>query len=265
MKIIDIHAHIYPDAIAQKAAQSIGTFYHHPISSDGTLGSLLAKNRQAGITLSLVHSVAAAWRRVQSINNYLMRTVAEHSDCLAGFGTLHPDHPAPQKELERIKAGGLLGIKLHPDIQQFPLDDPKALVLFRHMAELGMPLLAHIGDNRFSFSEPTRLARVMDAVPGLLVIGAHLGGWSIWQEGCRILAGRPGLWVDCSSSLFALTPQEAAEIIRRYGAERVFFGSDYPMWDPAEEVRRFLALPLTEEERALILHRNFEAFLQELG
>ena len=265
MKIIDIHAHIYPDAIAQKAAQSIGAFYHRSISSDGTLSSLLTRNSQAGITLSLVHSVATDWRRVQSINDYLMRTVAEHSSCLVGFGTLHPDHPAPRKEMERIKAGGLLGIKLHPDIQQFPLDDPKAMVLFRHMAELGMPLLAHIGDTRFSFSEPARLAHVMDMVPELQVIGAHLGGWSMWQEGCRVLAGRSGLWVDCSSSLFALTPQEAVEIIRRYCAERVFFGTDYPLWDPVEEVRRFLAIPLTEEERDLILYQNFEAFLLGLG
>ena len=265
MKIIDVHAHIYPDAIAQKAARSIGTFYHRPIASDGTLHGLLTKSREAGISLSLVHSVAADWRRVQSINDYLMRAVAERSDCLAGFGTLHPDHPAPQKELDRIKAGGLLGIKIHPDIQQFQLDDPKALVLFRHMAELGMPLLVHIGDTRYSFSEPTRLARVMDEAPNLRVIAAHLGGWSMWQEGCRVLAGRPGLWVDCSSSLFALTPQEAADIIRRYSAERVFFGTDYPMWDPVEEVHRFLAVPLTEEERSLILHQNFEAFQQELG
>lgn len=265
MKIIDTHAHIYPDAIALKAAASIGEFYEIPICLDGTLGTLLSRGDQAGISRFLVHSVAVTWERVQSINNYLMGAVAQHPDRLLGFGTLHPDHPNPRAELERIRAGGLRGVKLHPDFQKFQLDSPKALALFRHMDELSMPLLSHVGDTRFSFSEPQRLARVMDAVPGLKVIGAHLGGWSMWEEGWKALAGRENLWVDASSSLYALSPQEAVDIIRRYGADRVFFGSDYPMWDPAAEVERLKALPLTGEELENILHRNFEAFCQSLA
>ena len=76
-----------------------------------------------------------------------------------------------------------------------------------------------------------------------------------------MLAGRPGVWGDTSSSLYAVEPEEAASIIRHYGVDRVFFGTDYPMWKPEEEVARFMALPLTDEERERILHLNFEAFL----
>lgn len=56
-----------------------------------------------------------------------------------------------------------------------------------------------------------------------------------------MLAGRPNVWVDTSSSLYALEPEEAARIIRRYGTDRAFFGTDYPMWDPEEEMARFPA------------------------
>ena len=71
------------------------------------------------------------------------------------------------------------------------------------------------------------------------------------------------MYVDCCSSLYALEAEEAVKVIHRYGADRVFFGTDYPMWNPKEEVERFMALPLTEEEREQILHLNFERFIGE--
>ncbi len=265
MTIIDAHAHVYPDAIAQKAANSIGSFYDITICCDGSLSTLLERGDRAGISRFLVQSVATSWERVQSINNYLMRTVAEHSDRLLGFGAMHPSHPDPRTELLRIQAGGLRGIKLHPDIQQFPLDSPKTIALYHILAELKMPVLVHLGDPRYAFSHPVQMARAMDAVPGLKVIGAHLGGRSLWDEGCAALAGRPGLWVDCSDCMFAMPPEQAASLIHRYGTDRVFFGSDYPVWDPAREVERFMAIPLRPAEQEQILHQNFESFWETLA
>ena len=265
MTIIDTHAHIYPDAIAEKAARSIGTFYGIPMCMDGTLGQLIRHGTAAGISRFLVHSVAITPSRVHSVNDYLMRVCAEHPDRLIGFGTMHPGYEDVPGELDRIKAGGLHGIKLHPDIQAFLLDDRRAVAMFRAMVERGLPALIHTGDSRHAYSEPRRMARVLDQVPDLKVICAHLGGWSVWNDAWRILAGRPNVWVDTSSSLYALEPEEAARIIRHYGADRVFFGTDYPMWKPGEEVERFMRLPLTEGERESILHLNFEAFLASLG
>ena len=107
------------------------------------------------------------------------------------------------------------------------------------------------------------MARALDRVPRLRAICAHLGGWSVWSDAWKILAGRGNVWVDTSSSLYALSPEEAVKVIHRYGASRVFFGTDYPMWKPEEELARFRALPLTPEEREMILHKNFELFLAQ--
>lgn len=265
MTIIDTHAHIYPDAIALRAAASTGEFYDIPMCMDGTLSQLLSSGETAGISRFLVHSVAITPSRVHSVNDYLMRTAAEHGDKLIGFGTLHPDYPDVTGELARIKAGGLHGVKLHPDIQQFLLDDEKAIAMFQAMADLGLPALVHTGDERYPYSEPRRMARVLDRVPHLKAICAHLGGWSVWSEAWRELAHRQNVWVDTSSSLYALKPDEAAQLIRHYGPDRVFFGTDYPMWKPEEELARFMALPLTDGEREKILHLNFEKFLAELA
>lgn len=263
MKIIDTHAHIYPDKIAAKAAQSIGDFYEIPMAMDGTVASLLRQGEEAGIERFLVHSVAVTWERAHAINDFLARTVAEHPDKMIGFGTMHPEHPEMEKELDHIVSLGLRGVKLHPDFQHFCLDDEDAVRMFRAMAERRLPLLVHTGDKRYPYSAPERMARALDRVPELTAICAHLGGWSVWNDAWRVLAGRDNVYVDCSSSLYAMKPEDAAEVIRRYGADRVFFGTDYPMWTAQEEIDRVMALPLTDGEREMIFHGNFERFIGE--
>ena len=64
-------------------------------------------------------------------------------------------------------------------------------------------------------------------------------------------------------ALYAMDKNLAADVIRRYGADRVFFGTDYPMWKPEDEIARVNALPLTQEEREMIFHKNFEKFIGE--
>ena len=263
MTIIDTHAHIYPDKIALKAAQSIGDFYDIDMDLDGTVSALLKTGEEAGITRHLVHSVAVTWERAAAINDFIANSVAAHPDKFIGFGSMHPDHPEMEKELDRMLALGLRGVKLHPDFQHFQLDDPAALRLFEAMAERNLPLLVHTGDYRYDYSTPERMARALDHVPQLTAICAHFGGWSVWSDAWKILAGRGNVYVDSCSSLYAIEPDEAVKIIHRYGADKVFFGTDYPMWHPREELQRFMALPLTDEEREMILHKNFEKFIGE--
>lgn len=261
MKIIDIHAHIYPDAIAAHAAETIGTFYGIPMSKNGSVSALIEASDKAGIAKNVVHSAAVTANRVSRINDFLMATVHAHSDRFTGLGTMHPDFENISEELERIKAGGLKGIKLHPDFQHFLLDDEKAINMFRIIADHDLPVLVHTGDHRYPYSQPERMARVLDAVPNLKAICAHLGGWSVWSDAWKVLAGRDNVWIDTCSSLYAVEPEEAVEIIRKYGVDHTFFGTDFPMWDSWEELNdRFLKLPLTDEEREKILHINAEQF-----
>ena len=124
--------------------------------------------------------------------------------------------------------------------------------------EHGLPILMHTGDYRYQFSNPDRLIPVLKAFPRLNVIGAHFGGWSVWDDASRLLADFPNLFVDCSSTFpFANNDLALGErLIARYGAERVMFGSDFPMWSPEVELNTFMQLRLTDEERRLILSEN---------
>lgn len=254
--ILDAHCHIFPDRLAQKAADHIGQFYHIPMNLDGRVSTLLDVGGAAGVTHFLVHSVATSPAQVRSINEFISTTVGTYPHQMIGFGALHPASHHLEQDLRQLISLGLKGIKLHPDIQQFDMDSPEALCLYQMAAAHGLPVLIHTGDYRYDFSHPRRLKRVLQLVPNLVVIAAHLGGWSVFEEAQRLLPGTPNLYVDCSSCLYALSAQKATQMIRAFGTDRVLFGTDYPMWLPDQELARFDRLDLNQKEKAQILFEN---------
>lgn len=261
-QIIDAHCHIYPEAIARKAAANTGRFYDGlPSTCDGTVQTLLEEGGKVGIDHYVVQSVATKPEQVKSINEFIAREVAAHPGKLTGLGTLHPDSEDLEGDVQHLLDLGLKGVKLHPDIQKFKIDDYRCLHIY-DLCEGRLPILMHTGDNRFDYSNPNRLLPVLEIYRSLTIIGAHFGGYSIWHEAAEQLHGIPNLYVDCSSTMFALSDVEVVDLIHIYGADRVLFGTDYPMWSPVDELEHFNRLPLTEEERQLILHKNAERIFQ---
>lgn len=259
--IIDAHAHIFPEKIARKASDGIGSFYNMRMGYDGTLRALFEEGDAAGVDRYLVQSVATVPAQVESINNFISQCVREYPDRLYGFGAMHPDYENIPAEVERIISLGLRGIKLHSDFQDFNIDDERAFPIYE-AAQGRLPILFHVGDPRGDRSSPERLLRVVKRFPKLTVIGAHLCGWTCWERGAELFA-HSGVYADCSSSLYALSPERAAALIREIGVERVMWGTDYPMWGAREELERFYRLPLTQGERELILGENALRMLGE--
>lgn len=262
--IIDAHAHIFPDKIAEKATAGIGSFYDMKVDYNGTLEALLREGGEAGVDRFIVQSVATVPAQVVSINNFIAQSVEKFPDKLIGFGAMHPDFEDISGEIERINALGLKGIKLHSDFQQFNIDDKRAFPIYENAQKRGLPILFHIGDNRYDYSSPERLLNVVKKFPNLTVIGAHFAGWSMWDKGAELF-DHSGIYTDCSSSLYAMTPEHAAELIRKIGVHRVMWGTDYPMWSAKEELERFDRLSLTDRERELILSENARRLIGEIS
>lgn len=263
MLYIDAHAHIYPDEIAGKASDATAVFYDLAMHCDGKLDTLEARGKLAGIEKHIVLGVAVTPGRVEGINNYLMRMVAQRPDLLIGFGAIHPDCPDVRGEIRRIRAGGLKGVKMHADMQAIALDGAGVKRVLGILAEENMPVMLHMGDPRYEYSAPGQLRKTLLAVPEVKVIAAHFGGWQMWDEAWRELADLDNVWVDTSSSLYHFTPEQGAALLRRYRTDRVLFATDFPMWDPVIERQRFDALPLTDAERQAIGRENILAFLKQ--
>lgn len=254
--VIDTHCHIYPEKIAAKAVAGTDTFYNTVAACSGTTQQLLEINEQIGIDHALVQSVATTPKQVQSINHFIADSVMNANGRLTGLGTLHPNSEDLRGDVEHLIALGLRGVKLHPDIQDFKVDDYRCLKIYELCEEFGLPILMHTGDKRYDNSNPNRLIPILKIYDKLTIIGAHFGGWSIWEEASKQLYDIPNLYVDCSSSMPWISDEMTVEIIRRYGADRVLFGTDYPMWSPVAELENFMNLPLTDDERRMILSEN---------
>ncbi len=254
--VIDSHCHIYPEKIAAKAVAGTDKFYDTVAACLGTPADLLSVNEQAGVDHSIVQSVATTPKQVQSINEFIAATVNAAPDRLTGLGTLHPNSDDLRGDVEHLISLGLKGVKLHPDIQNFKVDDYRCLKIYELCEEFGLPILMHTGDKRYDNSNPNRLIPILEIYDKLVIIGAHFGGWSIWEEASHVLCDIPNLYVDCSSSMPWISDEKTVEIIRRYGAQRVLFGTDYPMWSPVKELDRFMTLPLTDEDKRIILSEN---------
>ncbi len=265
-EVIDAHCHIFPDKIAPRATAATDAFYGVKSFSAGqagagTVGHMLAIGEEDGVDRFLVHSVASTPHQVHSINEFIAKATEACDGKLIGFGALHPDAPDIKGDIRHLKELGLLGVKLHPDIQDFKIDDAKYLKIYELCEEAQLPILIHAGDSRYDRSNPNRLYPILDIYDHLTVIAAHLGGYSVWDEAAARLAGMKNLYVDTSSSLSFLPRKKAKELILRYGIDHVLFATDYPMWRAKDEISMLLDMNFSEEEYRKIFSGNFKRLL----
>ena len=259
-KIVDFHAHAFHDKIAEKAAVNLNHYYGIPLAGNGKFDILLSSMKEHKIDKLVIHATATKAEQVTVINDYVSSLVREN---IIGFGTMHQDFAEYEAELERVKSLGLSGIKFHPIFQGFAIDSPAMLPVYRKIAELKLPVLMHMGDRVSDGATPKRLAAVLDAVPDLVVVAAHLGGSGDclggeagWQEVEQCLCGRDNVYYDTSSSVRFIDPEKATEMIRHLGTDRVVFGTDYPLSLHQQELEVFDKLSLTESEQEAILWKN---------
>lgn len=261
MEIIDSHAHIYPEKIAKKATETIGVFYDIEMEMPaGTAERLIEDGRGAGVSRYVVHSVATTAHQVRAINEFLLRECKAHPEFI-GFITLHQELTEQEvvREVEWALENGFKGIKLHPDFQKFNIDDECAEKFYR-AAEGKLPILLHMGDDRYEFSAPERLVKMAKKYPDTTFIAAHFGGYRCWHKS-ELYKGLLNVYFDTCSSLPFISPERAKEIIDLLGADRFFFSTDFPMWDAKGELERFNKIPLTESEREMIFSGNIKRLL----
>ena len=174
MKIADIHVHVFPDKLAEKAAHSIGEFYDKTAYTIASTDRLAKELEEAGISRCVISNSATTPKQVHNINTFLAQAAREHPGFI-GFGSLYPGMEGYEEELDRMEELGLRGLKIHPDFQKVPIDASCGIDMYRSIARRGLPVLFHMGDDRYDFSSPKRLTNLLRKVPDLKVIAAHLG------------------------------------------------------------------------------------------
>ena len=261
MEIIDAHAHIYPEKIAKKATIAIGEFYDIEMEMpSGTTDNLVEDGKRAGISKFVVHSCATKPEQVEAINHFIKDEGDKYGEFIT-FMTLHQDLTEEQiyNEVQKCIKNGFKGVKLHPDFQRFNIDDEKVEKIYRVIGD-SLPILFHIGDNRYEYSHPERLVKMAKKYKNVKFIAAHFGGYRKWDI-VDVYNGLDNVYFDTCSSLPFISPETAKNIIDKRGSEKFFFATDFPMWDATTEIERFLKIPLTNTERENIFAKNIKNFL----
>jgi uncharacterized protein len=258
--IIDCHMHVWPDHIADAMQEQRPAGMK--LQFDGKLSGLLRTMDECGVDLGLALGVGIKASTVARTNEFIGSVPR---DRLVPFGTVHPDLSV-EENLKHLRDNGIVGVKLHPLFQSVSLADPKVHEILAALAEAGMPVVTHVGAGADEASNergaPALLRSLADGLPGLTLIACHYGGYHRLDEAEEHVVGSSvTLETSWPPTMAELEPERVVELIRRHGADRVVYGSDWPMADPAAEIAAIRALGLTTEEEAGIVGGNLARIL----
>lgn len=270
--LIDFHTHAYPDALAKKAVASLTGRANVSHYLDGTAGALIASTRNAGFDCSVLLNIVVKPEQTEKALSFARSFLPGEeafSPNIISFASLHPDDPDWRGTLRRIKTDGFLGIKLHPEYQDFFIDDPKMEPIYRELAALNLIAVFHCGvDTGFQRAVRATPQRILNALPLLercRTVLAHMGGHRFYDDVLRLLCGRD-VYLDTAFVLGIMDDGTAREIVRRHGYERILFGSDSP-WQAqavmAEHCRRVFGGMLSPAQLGEVFGGNAAKLLKQ--
>lgn len=263
MQIIDFHTHFFPDEIAavalEKLKMSAGNLkYYH----DGTYEGLKRSMTDYNIKKSVALNIAVKPKQQRTVNNY---AISKNSDEIICFGSVHPDAPDVLDEIDYIYNSGLKGIKLHPEYQNFFVDDNKMIDIYKKIGRLGLITVFHAGKDLAYLGpckcSPSALAGILKYFDSSPVIAAHFGGCMMTDEVERYLVGMP-VYFDTSFSYSRLIKPQAINIIKNHGIDKILFGTDSPWSSVKDEVSYIKSLGLDKEIEYAIFYKNAEMLLK---
>ncbi len=267
--IIDFHTHAFPEKIAARTIETLIantariTDYPMKNCTDGTARGLIEIEKEAGVALAVVLPIVTNPKHTETVNRVAKET--NDSNCgLYSFGSVHPADPDAIAWVDKLAEGGFKGIKLHPEFQNIYADSDEMVNICRRAAHYGMTVVFHAGRDIGYLppvkAEPDALLRLLDRVPSLKLVAAHLGGWMMWDEVAKKLVESP-IYFDTAFIADFIEPALARDIINAHGAEKVLFGSDAPWEDPAHTLGFLRSLGLDSKDLTLICGKNAEKLL----
>lgn len=261
MRIIDIHTHAFPDHLAPRAMRQLEDEASITAVLDGTLSSLRDSMTRAGISVSVVSSIATRPAQFTSIFEWSTQIA---SDSIVPFVSIHPDDPQAIERLRLSAKSGFRGVKLHPFYQEFTVDEDRMSYIYGVIQQLGLVLLLHAGYDiafeRKRIADPVRIVRVLDSFPGLKMIASHMGAWGDWDEACRHLIGRP-IYIDTSYVFEFCDKTLIQNMLESHSPDHVLFGTDSPWAAQRGTLQELLSMGLPDDYVEKMLWRNAAGLL----
>ncbi len=277
--IIDFHTHVFPPRVKQKRSQYIerdpcfALLYDRKEAKIATAEELIESMDRAGIDVSVM--VNFGWMTQElcvETNDYILESIARYPRRLIGFGTVQPQSlDAAIAEIERCARGGARGIgEMRPDMQLLDLGDESIIVPFMEaIKQHRLILLTHASEPvghdypGKGIITPDVLYPFITRHPDVTIVCAHWGGglplYALMPEVKKALQN---VYFDTAASPFLYQPQIYALVSQLVGADKILFGSDYPLLPQARLLREIKNTVLADEEKNLITGGNARKLLK---
>ena len=184
--------------------------------------------------------------------------VTRRYERLLPFGSVHPLDRDAEARLDRQRAAGAHGIKLHPNGQFIAPDHPRTVHLCGRCGSRGLPVLFHCGPVGIEpkaaarRSQVERYERTIRENPETTFVLGHSGALQ-HQQAIRFADRYPNTHFELS----CLGLEAMRQVIDAVPPDRLLYGTDWPFYHQALTLARVLIA--TEGDTGLrraILHDN---------
>ncbi len=232
---IDVHGHIGP--------------WPFPMGDCG-VADLERMMRASGIELAMISSTKAIVSDFVEGNAEMARDL-EKTDMLLGYVTVNPNYlDESVKELEKYLAmPKFVGVKLHPAYAGVSIDSDATRRLAAEVARYQVPWLIHT----MGPGEPAKIKKLANEFPEMPIIMGH-GGAAAWPEAIEVITSVANVYTEVCTSQAHRTKVRAT--IDTAGTDRLLFGTDLGLFDPAYGLGVYEEAGLNTEEESAIMREN---------
>lgn len=155
-----------------------------------------------------------------------IRFCRENSGRIYGGFWCKPNHEELTDEIDKMIGDNrdvIVALKVHPFLSNLSFSDDKMHPYLELARKYELPVIVHTADSEND--SPMRVYEMAYQYPDLIFIMAHMGLCTDNKLAVELMGKAGNLYADT-----AWVPVETTlEIIRRYGSERIMFGSDNPI------------------------------------
>jgi len=259
--MIDVHTHLHPPrlfaAIRRWFAERSPWVLDHPSEPSEVARELFAGGVEEFAFCSYAHKPGMA----RDLNVWLAQTARDLGPRAHALCTVHLDDASALDDARAALDDGCIGMKVHEDVQQLRIDDPRFAPILALLAQREAFVLVHAGPipwKNDTNEAPRRIASVLDRHPELRITVAHLGTPDT-RAYFALAARYPNLFTDTTMALVndaMRLPLDPAEFEAAHGM--ILYGSDFPNipYPYARERESIEALGLSAPARRAIFREN---------
>jgi len=277
--IIDFHVHVFPPKIRDHIEDYFRTepffrqLYESPRASLATAEGVLESMDEGTIDRSVILNFGWSSQELcRETNDYILEAAARYPARLVPFCSVQPlSGQAAVEEVRRCARAGARGIgELNPDGQGFALDDAAIMEpLVQALIAEGLIFQSHSSEpvghlyHGKGQTTPDIVYRFIQAFPQLTMVFCHWGGglpfYALMPEVARVMEA---VYFDTAASPYLYQDRIYRHVTEIIGAEKILFGSDYPLLSQGRFVERIQALDLAPEQKRLVLGGNAARLLR---